>query len=254
MSILHPPVDDPQSGELPCERWNPTQNVRTILLSVVSKLEGYLDSSSISGEFVKRAKHIKSCQRGCVSDVPEVEGQQGQRQGVWEHHQVNICNTFFLLFSLAKFSCHRVLLKRWQSTAIRSGGGFNCICRCQWMQLATIYCTVARSAHKNLPKNFSEKYLSILSPSYYQYILIYFPVLRSKFCFAGNKWLRLMQRLTETKLLYHSRWKSKSTIWCQFTKDQHVRCQSTKLVHNIISMSKGSLSLKNDGSIWALPK
>jgi len=38
VSILHPPVDDPQSGELPCERWNPTQNVRTILLSVVSKL------------------------------------------------------------------------------------------------------------------------------------------------------------------------------------------------------------------------
>ena len=38
ISILHPPVDDPQSGELPCERWNPTQNVRTILLSVVSLL------------------------------------------------------------------------------------------------------------------------------------------------------------------------------------------------------------------------
>merc|ERR1711863_139 len=38
VSILHPPVDDPQSGELPCERWNPTQNVRTILLSVVSLL------------------------------------------------------------------------------------------------------------------------------------------------------------------------------------------------------------------------
>lgn len=28
ISILHPPIDDPQSGELPCERWNPTQNVR----------------------------------------------------------------------------------------------------------------------------------------------------------------------------------------------------------------------------------
>ncbi|XP_044803620.1 ubiquitin-conjugating enzyme E2 R1 isoform X9 [Bubalus bubalis] len=27
ISILHPPVDDPQSGELPSERWNPTQNV-----------------------------------------------------------------------------------------------------------------------------------------------------------------------------------------------------------------------------------
>ncbi|CAB3385141.1 Hypothetical predicted protein [Cloeon dipterum] len=38
ISILHPPVDDPQSGEMPCERWNPTQNVRTILLSVISLL------------------------------------------------------------------------------------------------------------------------------------------------------------------------------------------------------------------------
>lgn len=31
ISILHPPVDDPQSGELPSERWNPTQNVRWAL-------------------------------------------------------------------------------------------------------------------------------------------------------------------------------------------------------------------------------
>lgn len=38
ISILHPPVDDPQSGELPSERWNPTQNVRTILLSIISLL------------------------------------------------------------------------------------------------------------------------------------------------------------------------------------------------------------------------
>jgi len=38
ISILHPPVDDPQSGELPQERWNPTQNVRTILLSIISML------------------------------------------------------------------------------------------------------------------------------------------------------------------------------------------------------------------------
>ena len=28
ISILHPPVDDPQSGEMASERWNPTQNVR----------------------------------------------------------------------------------------------------------------------------------------------------------------------------------------------------------------------------------
>ena len=38
ISILHPPVDDPRSGELASERWNPTQNVRTILLSVISLL------------------------------------------------------------------------------------------------------------------------------------------------------------------------------------------------------------------------
>lgn len=38
ISILHAPSDDPQSGELPCERWNPTQNARTVLLSVISLL------------------------------------------------------------------------------------------------------------------------------------------------------------------------------------------------------------------------
>lgn len=38
ISILHPPIDDPQSGEEPSERWNPTQNVRTILLSIISLL------------------------------------------------------------------------------------------------------------------------------------------------------------------------------------------------------------------------
>ena len=32
ISILHPAGDDPVSGELPEERWNPSQNVRTILL------------------------------------------------------------------------------------------------------------------------------------------------------------------------------------------------------------------------------
>jgi len=38
ISILHPPVDDPHSGEQACERWNPTQSVRTVLLSVISLL------------------------------------------------------------------------------------------------------------------------------------------------------------------------------------------------------------------------
>lgn len=38
ISILHPPGDDAQSGELASERWNPTQSVATVLLSVISML------------------------------------------------------------------------------------------------------------------------------------------------------------------------------------------------------------------------
>eukprot|EP00128_Syssomonas_multiformis_P009924 Colp12_sorted_trinity150504_noHs@20727 len=38
ISILHPPGEDAMSGERPEERWNPTQTVRTILISVVSLL------------------------------------------------------------------------------------------------------------------------------------------------------------------------------------------------------------------------
>ncbi|KAJ3101983.1 hypothetical protein HDU96_009796 [Phlyctochytrium bullatum] len=38
ISILHPPGDDPTSGERAEERWNPTQSVESILVSVVSLL------------------------------------------------------------------------------------------------------------------------------------------------------------------------------------------------------------------------
>ncbi|ORY51398.1 hypothetical protein BCR33DRAFT_453855 [Rhizoclosmatium globosum] len=38
ISILHPPGDDPTSGEKAEERWNPTQTVESILLSIVSLL------------------------------------------------------------------------------------------------------------------------------------------------------------------------------------------------------------------------
>ncbi|CAJ0922075.1 12689_t:CDS:2 [Entrophospora sp. SA101] len=36
ISILHPPVEDPTSGETAAERWNPTQSVESILISIVS--------------------------------------------------------------------------------------------------------------------------------------------------------------------------------------------------------------------------
>lgn len=38
ISILHKPGHDDMSGEHADERWNPTQSVRTILLSVISLL------------------------------------------------------------------------------------------------------------------------------------------------------------------------------------------------------------------------
>ena len=38
ISILHPPVDDSKNTELPSEKWNPAQNVRTIMMSIISLL------------------------------------------------------------------------------------------------------------------------------------------------------------------------------------------------------------------------
>jgi len=45
ISILHPPVADEMSGELPGERWLPTQTVATILLSIISLLSAPNTSS-----------------------------------------------------------------------------------------------------------------------------------------------------------------------------------------------------------------
>jgi len=45
ISILHPPGEDAMSGELPSERWLPTQTVATILLSIISLLSAPNTSS-----------------------------------------------------------------------------------------------------------------------------------------------------------------------------------------------------------------
>eukprot|EP01113_Clastostelium_recurvatum_P010301 TRINITY_DN1508_c0_g1_i1.p1 TRINITY_DN1508_c0_g1~~TRINITY_DN1508_c0_g1_i1.p1 ORF type:complete len:256 (-),score=88.21 TRINITY_DN1508_c0_g1_i1:79-804(-) len=45
ISILHPPIVDEMSGELPEERWLPTQTVATILLSIISLLSAPNTSS-----------------------------------------------------------------------------------------------------------------------------------------------------------------------------------------------------------------
>ena len=38
ISILHPPSNTTQGGELPEERWNPAQSVRTVVMSIISML------------------------------------------------------------------------------------------------------------------------------------------------------------------------------------------------------------------------
>ncbi|GAU91981.1 hypothetical protein RvY_04134 [Ramazzottius varieornatus] len=38
ISILHPASNDTRSGELPCERWNPTQNAHSVIMSIISLL------------------------------------------------------------------------------------------------------------------------------------------------------------------------------------------------------------------------
>ncbi|KAI5745950.1 hypothetical protein M8J76_015746 [Diaphorina citri] len=66
ISILHPPIDDPQSGEMPCERWNPTQNVRTILLSVISLLNEPNTSSPANVDasvMYRRWRDSKGCDK-----------------------------------------------------------------------------------------------------------------------------------------------------------------------------------------------
>lgn len=90
ISILHPPVDDPQSGELPCERWNPTQNVRTILLSVISLLN---EPNTYSPANVDASVMYRRWRDSQVSEViPSIVSIKvsilhlGQGQRVSEHH------------------------------------------------------------------------------------------------------------------------------------------------------------------------
>ncbi|KAJ8327845.1 Ubiquitin-conjugating enzyme subunit, variant 3 [Batrachochytrium dendrobatidis] len=63
ISILHPPGDDPLSGEKAEERWNPTQTVESILLSVVSLLNDPNCSSpaNVDAGVMYRQDHDQYC-------------------------------------------------------------------------------------------------------------------------------------------------------------------------------------------------
>ncbi|RKO93172.1 ubiquitin-conjugating enzyme/RWD-like protein [Blyttiomyces helicus] len=68
ISILHPPGDDPMSGEKAEERWNPTQSVESILLSIVSLLS---DPNCSSPANVDAGKMYREDRPGYVAKVKE---------------------------------------------------------------------------------------------------------------------------------------------------------------------------------------
>jgi len=61
ISILHPPGEDEMSGELPEERWLPTQSVSTILLSVISLLSDPNFSSPANVDASVRLSFLCGC-------------------------------------------------------------------------------------------------------------------------------------------------------------------------------------------------
>jgi len=75
ISILHPSTNQAQGGELPEERWNPTQGVRTVIMSIISLLNepntfspANVDASVMYRDFKagKSDKYTEFCAR-CVS-------------------------------------------------------------------------------------------------------------------------------------------------------------------------------------------
>ncbi|KAK0418696.1 hypothetical protein QR680_013721 [Steinernema hermaphroditum] len=74
ISILHPPVDDPQNDQEDIsERWNPTQSVRTVLLSVISLLN---EPNTSSPANVEASRSYKAWKAGQSTDYERTVKQQ----------------------------------------------------------------------------------------------------------------------------------------------------------------------------------
>jgi len=82
ISILHAPGDDPMSGELASERWNPTQSVSTVLLSVISMLNEPNISSpaNVDASVMYRSKREEYDARVC--EQVEASKLLAKREGV----------------------------------------------------------------------------------------------------------------------------------------------------------------------------
>ena len=71
ISILHPPVDDPTSGESLDERWTPAQSVETILISVISMLSDANTSSPANVDASVEFRKDKAAFRKRVKQLVE---------------------------------------------------------------------------------------------------------------------------------------------------------------------------------------
>ena len=95
ISILHPPGDDPMSGELASERWRPTQNVQSILLSVISMIadpncsspanvDASVEYRDRKTQFDDRVKNLadkakKACPKRVVIPHPDTDPEERAR-------------------------------------------------------------------------------------------------------------------------------------------------------------------------------
>ncbi|KAH8273387.1 hypothetical protein KR018_006517, partial [Drosophila ironensis] len=72
ISILHPQSDVTDNGELPCERWNPNQSVRTILLSIISLLNEPNISSPANVEAAAMYRRYRESTTGEVTEYEHI--------------------------------------------------------------------------------------------------------------------------------------------------------------------------------------
>jgi len=75
ISILHPPVVDDMSGELPEERWLPTQTVSTVLLSIISLLSAPNTSSPANVDASVEWRDSKESYRKRISALAQKANQ-----------------------------------------------------------------------------------------------------------------------------------------------------------------------------------
>ena len=86
ISILHPSSNDTRSGELPCERWNPTQNAHSVIMSIISLLSEPNTSSPANvdaGIMYRRWKEQKDKEyERIVKEQVEASKAEAEKDGV----------------------------------------------------------------------------------------------------------------------------------------------------------------------------